>query len=107
MLLTLNLSCAFAQIPNVRPCVEIPFVDGSEGACVETVTRKRTLISHQDWIKQRPYMLMISSKDWTEIKKTWLKACRGDSGCKEKLQSIDDVIQAIDGMVKNLDPLSK
>lgn len=108
MLLTLNLSCgSFATIPNVKPCAEIPFLDGAEGACVETVTRKPSLISHQDWIKKRPYMLMISSTDWTEIKKTWLKACRGDSTCKEKLQSVDEVIQAIDDMVKKLDPLSK
>lgn len=81
---------------NARVCIEIPFRDGSEGACVWTVSREQELIDTAAWAEQRPYMLMIDAKSWTEIKKDWLKACRGTKSCNVQVQSVDEVVQALD-----------
>lgn len=99
-------SCGHGPVTNARICYEIPFLDGPEGACVETVTKKTSLISSADWVKNRPYMLMLDAKEWTKIKKDWLKACRGNDKCNVQVQTIDDAIQALDKMSKSLDPLT-
>lgn len=108
VLLALNLSsCAGSgRITNARICAEIPFRDGPEGACVWTVSRKTELVDAKDWAKQRPLMLMIDAKSWTEIKKDWLKACRtAGSECNVHVQNVDYVIQAIDKVVGAMLPL--
>lgn len=103
-------SCGHGPVTNAKICYEIPFIDGAEGACVETVTKKKSLVSTQDWVKNRPYMLMIDAKEWVKIKKDWIKACRdlvvGQNKCNIQVQTIDDVIQALNNMTKNLDPLT-
>lgn len=50
-------------------------------------------------------MLMIHAKYWTEIKKAWLKACRiaGDE-CNVHVKSVDDVVQALDKILKSVFP---
>lgn len=103
----LNLSaCAGSgKITNARICAEIPFRDGPEGACVWTVSRKTELVNAKDWAEQRPLMLMIDAKSWTEIKKDWLKACRiAGPECNVYVQSVDSVIQAIDKVVETMLP---
>lgn len=85
---------------NARVCAEIPFLDGPEGACVWTVSQKTELIDAKTWAEQRPYMLMIDAKSWTDIKKDWLKACRiAGPDCNVQVDSVDKVIKAIDGIV--------
>ena len=95
----LATGCAGNQVTNARVCAEIPFLDGPEGACVWTVSHKKELVPAADWALQRPTMLMIDAKSWTEIKKDWLKACRmAGPSCNVHVQTVDDVVQALDSM---------
>lgn len=99
-------SCSHSPVTNARICAEIPFVDGQEGACVWTVTQKTELIGAEEWKKMRPVMLMIDAKSWTEIKKDWLKGCRlAGPDCNVQVQSVDDVIQALDKILKTVFPI--
>jgi hypothetical protein len=87
----------------VEICLPIPFVDGEEAACAETVTRKKRLINKEEWAKMKPFMLSIHAKHWTEIKKEWLKGCRlAGSSCNIQVESIDKVIVALDEILKNV-----
>lgn len=89
--------CAGGPVTNARICSEIPFIDGPEGACVWTVTRKQELIGAKEWAEKRPKMLMIDAQSWTEIKKDWLKACRmAGPDCNVAVDSVDSVIKALD-----------
>ena len=93
------VGCGHGPVTNARICAEIPFVDGPEGACQWTVTRKQELIDAKQWAEMRPKMLMIDAKSWTEIKKDWLKACRmAGPQCNVVVESIDKVILAIDAI---------
>lgn len=98
--MALSLSaCAGGPVTNARVCAEIPFLDGPEGACVWTVTQKTELINAEAWRKQRPTMLMIDAKSWTEIKKDWLKACRiAGPDCNVQVDSVDRVVKALDSI---------
>ena len=91
--------CAGGPVTNARICAEIPFIDGPEGACVWTVTRKSELIGSKEWVAKRPKMLMIDAQSWTEIKKDWLKACRmAGPDCNVTVDSVDKTIKALDSM---------
>lgn len=95
--------CAGAPVTKVNICSEIPFLDGPEGACANTVTRESKLISAEDWKKMRPYMLMIHVDDWSAIRKDWLRACRiAGPDCNVQVESVDKVIKAIDKIVKSI-----
>jgi len=62
-------------------------------------------VNAKDWAEQRPLMLMIDAKSWTEIKKDWLKACRiAGAECNVHVHSVDSVIQAIDKAVETMLP---
>lgn len=102
--MALGLSaCAGGPVTNARICAEIPFVDGPEGACMWTVSRKTELVNADDWKKARPKMLMIDAKSWTEIKKDWLKACRiAGPKCNVQVDSVDSVIKAIDSIASKV-----
>lgn len=94
-------SCAVTQVPNIKLHAEIPFQDGAEGVYVETVSGDRGLVPHEEWVKERPTMLMISSKDWAKIKKSWLRACRIDrEKCNIAVDSIDKIVQKLDELAK-------
>lgn len=106
-LLALALASCSHSGPVTRGeiCLEIPFVDGPEGACVDTVTRESKLVNAEQWKAERPYMLMINAKYWTEIKKDWLKACRiAGPDCNVQVQSVDTAIQALDQILKKIVP---
>ena len=100
-------SCAGSgQITNARICLEIPFKDGPEGACVWSQSHKTELVNKDAWKAQRPTMLMIDAKSWTEIKKDWLRACRvAGPDCNLQVDSVDRVIRAIDELAKKFIPL--
>lgn len=87
--------------------MEIPFQDGAEGACTNTVSHKAKIIDHETWEKQRPYMLMIHADHWTEIKKDWLKGCRlalQDGGkCNVAVDSVDSAVMALDNILKTFE----
>ena len=106
--MALNLSsCAHnGPITPGEICVEIPFIDAPEGACVHTVNRKASLVSAEKWKERRKTMLMIDSKYWTEIKKDWLKACRyAGPQCNVMVDSIEQIIRSMDAVAKKLIPL--
>lgn len=99
----LILGCASQHITNARVCAEIPFLDGPEGACVWTVTHKTELVNAADWKKDRPTMIMIDAKSWTNIKKDWLKACRlAGPQCNVAVSSVDDVIRRLDSIAQTV-----
>lgn len=85
-------------IPNVRVYKEIPFLDAPEAVYVESSTWKEGFISHADWQKKRPYMLMIDPEGWKAIKDQWYYACRkaGPQGCSQQIDSIDGLIKWLD-----------
>lgn len=105
--LSLLVSCAGSgQITNARICIEIPFIDGPEGACNWTVTPKPQLVNAADWKIQRKTMLMIDAVSWTQIKLDWLKACRvAGPDCNIQVDSVDSVITALDAILKDASPL--
>lgn len=101
--LSFELGCASKPVTNARICAEIPFLDGAEGACVWTVTQKTELIDAETWAAQRPFMLMIDAKSWTEIKKDWLKACRiAGPDCNVQVESVDSVIKSLDKILSTI-----
>lgn len=100
-------SCAGSgRVTEARLCLEIPFVDGPEGACKWTVSQKAELIPADKWKLMRPSMLMIDAKSWTNIKLDWLKACRlAGPDCNVAVKSVDDAIQALDKILKVVLPV--
>ena len=96
-------SCALTggTVPSVEVCVEIPFVDAPEGACVNTTTHKIRLIDAKNWALRRRTMVMVDSKDWSKIKLEWKKACRvAGEQCNIQLESVDRMIQGLDQVVE-------
>ena len=96
-LILINACTLPARITDVDICIEIPFLDGPEGACTNSVKGKSYLVSHEKWTKMRPGMLMLDAKHWTKIKLDWLKACRmakrdGAKKCNIQLKSIDKAV---------------
>jgi len=104
MLATLSNCSHSGAVTEVEPCIEIPFNDGAEGACTNTVNHKSYLINAEDWKKLRPKMIMIRASDWTKIKKDWLKACRmmvrDGKKCNVAVDSVDNAIQKLDSIAK-------
>lgn len=98
-------SCATGEgVTKVEPCVEIPFVDGAEGACTNTVTHQAYLVPADQWKAMRPTMIMLRASDWTKIKKDWLKGCRmlirDQKKCNVAVDSIDSAIKQLDALIK-------
>lgn len=93
-------------VTEVSPCIEIPFVDGAEGACANTVTHKAHLVNNKDWEKMRPTMIMLRASDWSKIKLDWLKGCRmlvrDGKKCNVALKSVDDAITLLNDMIKTV-----
>lgn len=98
-------SCALtgSTVPSVEVCVEIPFVDAPEGACVNTITQNVRLIDAKTWALRRRTMVMVDSKDWSKIKLEWKKACRvAGEQCNIQLESVDRMIQGLDNVLEVL-----
>ena len=98
-------SCALTggTVPSVEVCVEIPFTDAPEGACVNTTTYKVRLIDAKTWAIRRKTMVMVDSKDWSKIKLEWKKACRvAGEQCNIQLESVDRMIQGLDNVLEML-----
>lgn len=100
-------SCASTGgVTSVDPCVEIPFIDATEGACTNTVNHKAYLVSAEEWKKMRPTMIMLRAEDWSKIKLDWLKACRmminDGNKCNVAVSSVDSAVKQLDAIVKNV-----
>jgi hypothetical protein len=103
LLASVTLSCQSNQIPDVRVCHEIPFLDAPEGACIWSASHKEELISAGAWAKLRPYQLIIDPDGWRAIKTGWLQACRmAGPNCQTQVDSIDSLIKAIDGVASGV-----
>ncbi len=90
-------ACQTSSIPNGEVCMEIPFVDAPEGACIETVTHKESLIGAAEWAKRKPFMLSIGPEFWAKIKTNWLEACRmAGPDCTTQVDSIAGLIEKLD-----------
>lgn len=93
-------------VTEVEPCVEIPFVDGAEGACTNTVNHQGYLVDAKKWAEMRPTMIMIRASDWTKIKKDWLKGCRmlirDGERCNVAVDSVDKAINKLDEIAKKV-----
>jgi len=104
-LLVILSSCSSGPITPGEICLEIPFIDAPEGACVHTTTHKASLVSAQKWKDRRKLMLMIDAKYWTEIKKDWLKACRvAGPNCNVQVDSVDKAVKALDDILRKAFP---
>lgn len=94
------------QIPDVQVCVEIPFVDGAEGACTTTVTHESELYSAKEWAAMRPTLISVPAKSWSEIRKSWLQACHtpglDTQNCEWAPNSIGQSIEELDGIAKTV-----
>lgn len=95
-------ACQTAQIPNVRLCKEIPFIDAPEGACIWTVTHSQELINARDWANMRPYMLMLDDSGWKDIKTEWMQACQMADSCNVTIDSVDTLIQNLDAIAGSI-----
>ena len=90
-------------LPNVKFYKEIPFIDAPEAIYVESVTRKRGMLSAAEYAKRRPFMLMLDPEGVQEILKNWKKQCRQEEdACTVQLESVSSLIKAIDDASKNL-----
>lgn len=76
-------------------------MDGAEGACSTTVSRKKYIIPKDEWKEKRPKMIMVEAKNWSIIKLEWKKQCRvlGDE-CNVMLESVDKMINGLDNILK-------
>lgn len=99
------LSCASlkTQIPDVAVYRELPFSDSPEALEVWTLRDDYRILPTEVWLEMRPYMLMIPPETWTQIKKSWLKACiLAGPDCEQEVQSVDNFISGLDSIVKKI-----
>lgn len=103
---TLSNCASPGGVTEVDPCIEIPFLDGAEGACTNTLTHKAYIVPHEQWEKMRPHMIMLRASDWTEIKKDWLKGCRmlikDGQRCNVAVESVDSAIRSLDSLAETI-----
>lgn len=100
---TVLSSCAGGPVTKAEVCLEIPFVDGAEGACTITTTHETYLKDAKTWAAERPYRISIHAKYWTEIKKDWLKACRiMGPKCNVAVDSIDKTIKKLESIAGSI-----
>jgi hypothetical protein len=100
----LNSCATGGPVTEVDICVEIPFLDGAEGACVNNVTHKAYLIKSSEWLAMRPTMLMIRASDWNKIRLDWLKGCRlairDEAKCNIAVESIDTAYKQLNSIMQ-------
>lgn len=93
--------CQTNQIPDVRVCKEIPFLDAPEGACIWSKTHREQLIPAKEWAALRPYHLVIDPEGWRDIKTQWIQLCQMQGpDCEIQVDSIDSLIRKLDDLAK-------
>lgn len=99
-------SCStLGKVPNPEICVEIPFQDGPEGACSLTTESKARLVDAETWEKEKPLMILIHSKYWSEVKLFLKKSCRyankeEQGSCETRVDSMDSAIMGLQDMAE-------
>lgn len=94
------------HVPDVPVCVEITNV---KGWCTNTVSDEEFFVDEEHphvfsdgkmhtWWEIRPYMVLLPTKSWAELKSYVIKNCKR-SNCDKYIQSWDRKINELDGMV--------
>jgi hypothetical protein len=93
------------KIPDINVYKEIPFIDAPEGVYHTTTSQKSGIIGHEGWMQIRPVLVCVDSHGWTQIKKSWLEACRyAGKKCNEVPESISELIKKLDDFARQVAP---
>lgn len=102
MISSLVLS-ACSTIPNIKFYKEIPFIDAPEAIYVESVTRKRGMLSAEEYAKKRPYFLMLDPEGVQQIKLNWKRQCRrAEDECNVQLETVGTLIDQLNQMTEEM-----
>lgn len=104
MLSTVLLSCGCSTmpIPNSEFIRVIPF-DPPEAASVELVSRKKRLYTAAETEQLLPYLTCLTPEGVQEIIKKGKLQCRQDGDeCSQKLDSVRDTIELLDGIAETV-----
>lgn len=100
---SLVLICSCANVPDFDACVEI---HPAKGFCTSVISGKEKIIDENNkydnktWFEQRPYMVLIPYKSYSELKKYIIKQCKQSNKCKE-VSSWDRTLENIDKNLEN------
>jgi hypothetical protein len=87
-------------IPNSEFIRVIPF-DPPEAASVELVTRKKRLYTPSETAEILPYLTCLTPEGVQEIITKSKMQCRKDGDeCSQKLDSVRETIEALDGIAE-------
>lgn len=65
------------------------------------VSKREGYISSDEWVKLRPFMVMIHIDDWAEIKQASYENCRyAGEKCNLVVKSIDSAVLKLDRIIK-------
>ena len=93
-------NCANVEIPDFEACpVELPY--SGDGYCKRVVSQKSRTIAKEKWVKERRTMVCLPPKSYAMLKKELYKSCYNNK-CKQALDSVGDLFQALDDAVKVL-----
>lgn len=81
------------DLPDLCPKITLPA--SGDGAEVCTVSKKRRRIPKVEWDEQRKKMIHFDVKDYTKMKRAFLKHCLS-SKCKQQIGQYDKLFEAID-----------
>jgi aminopeptidase-like protein len=84
-------------IPNVEFIRVIPF-DPPEAASVELVSRKQRLYTPEEAADLIPYLTCLKPEGVQTIIVNGKGLCRKDQKCGEKLDSVRDTVEMLDGI---------
>ena len=80
--------------------MEIPFLDGAEAACTNTVTHKAYLVNAAAWQAEKEKgVIVLRARDWSKIRVAWAKACImvGDE-CNVYMRTVDRAVRDLDAI---------
>ncbi len=105
----LSLLTSCAGTPDVLVCTEINPV---RGWCTKTVSDEETFVDDAHpykfskdtpaltWWEMRPYMVLVPSPSWVELKSYIIKRCKQDGNCTEGVGNWERKIQDMDRKLK-------
>lgn len=79
----------------------IPF-DPPEAASVELVSRKQTLYTPAETEAMVPFLTCLKPEGVQLIITTSKKACRDDDNCVQKLDTVMDTVERLDGIAEKI-----
>lgn len=92
------ISCQTTNMPDFEACpVELPY--SGDGYCKRVVSLKSRRIPKEQWVKERRTMVCLPHESYKMIKREFYKSCFNNK-CKQALDSVGDVFEALDSAVK-------